>query len=464
MSILKSFHTESGRSKTKSQVTFQDISTPQHQPRQSMQSMQFELIKNTLEKDPDVEIVQGLEYWVANRNVEALRRMNTARMQLQRKLDQEDIVELAKIKRKGFDNSIKMEKEKVRYFKNFENECIEHYKDIQSKLNKTIQKRDAKRASQLNLKNEIFELQQQLEFIEKCIRISSTRALFAKMSQENIAVYLNKKQGSINNIKNEKTEILHKIEMIQIEVNKKEKILQKIEEKIYNLRKSFKIIKNDMIVNFLELLKKGVDTKGEGLYTIVKFLLGFGVDIKYDMFPDSLDEISKNCIVNLAKKYMEVDKFYENLSVYHESKHVQSTQREDIHQRLAKMTKTIKVRKPDYSEKRTKWLGEEKGSDDVLSNAGSESLRFEEKITKLKQEIKDMVIEEVRRLTRESLKYSKDPKKSISFVVGRDNVVKFNILILKELQNLNHIKEQTKTFNFTQNLLPKKIFSMPSGK
>ncbi|OMJ79593.1 hypothetical protein SteCoe_20363 [Stentor coeruleus] len=451
MSILKSFRTESRKSKPKSQVTFQDLSTPQHNPKKSIQ---LDFIKNTLEKDPDVEIVQGLEYWVANRNIEALKRMNTARLQLQRKLDQEDIVELAKIKRKGFDSSDKIEKEKIGYFKNFEYECIEHFKQIQSKLNKTIQKRDAKRASQLNLKNEIFELQQQLEFIEKYIRISSSKSLFIKMSQENIAVFLNKKQGSINNIKNEKIEILQKIEMIQIDVNKKEKKLKGIEEKIYNLRKTFKIIKNDMITNFLELLKKGVDTKGEGLYTIVKFLLEFGVNIKYEMFPDNLDEITMN-----SKKHMEVDMFYEDLSIYHDSKHTQSTEREDIHQRLAKLTKTIKIRKPDYSKKYTKWLGEEKILDDVVSNC-SESIKLEEKITRLKQEIKNILIEEVRRLTRDCLKTNKDPKKLISFVVGRDNVVKFNILILKELQNLKQIKEQTKTFSFTQNLLPKKNFSM----
>lgn len=409
----------------------------------------------------DIDAVKKLECWNFIKASNCLTRMNTAKESLDRKLKSEDIVEKELQKRKqGSENNL-TDKAKSKYYKTYEEECLNSYKEIQNKLVIKIELRDNLRKTQIEQKNELDQDQLRLKEIERQ-RIFSIGKLGSNKTdhdQGSILIDLLKKRKSILK-RNEivRNELIQNIEMLQIEISNKAKELKTIEEEIDLLRKGLKLVKQDIIKHFVEILKQGIDTKGEGLYTTVKFLLTFNITLEFENFPVGIDTTSIKCIVELAEKQLELDKCYEKLASFYMNKGSVTHRPLSIKDRLSELKKTTKVRKPDFSVKKGRvWYKQEllNSSIETFGTCASESTKTEERIKGLKREIQDIKDNEVKRLTRECLKNGKDVRVLAAYIVGTDNLVKYKLVMLKEFQSLEKIKEKTRTFSFTEYLVPR---------
>ena len=80
----------------------------------------------------------------------------------------------------------------------------------------------------------------------------------------------------------------------------KEKI-EKINDELNQFQYLFNELKDQQIEYFFEKLKKGVDTRYEGLSWIVKKLMELKTSIKPDLFPNFLDQEQINYIIQISK-------------------------------------------------------------------------------------------------------------------------------------------------------------------
>ena len=152
-----------------------------------------------------------------------------------------------------------------------------------------------------------------------------------------------KKRNSFIQKANETREVLiQNVEMLQIEIKNRAKDLQVVENEIDTLRKGLKLVKQDIIRYFMETLKQGNDTRGEGIYTTVKHLIGFKIDLKNENFPGVLDEASISCIQNIALKHIVLDELYEKLAQCYSNKGSISHHSLSIQDRIASLKKTVR--------------------------------------------------------------------------------------------------------------------------
>lgn len=414
----------------------------------------------------DIDSVTKLDLWNYSKAHECLTRTNTARESLERKLKSEDLVEKMLQRRKFGSQPLESGptyREKTKYYKNYEEECLNAYKEIQNKLVIKIESRDNIRKTQIDLKNELDSDQKKLKEIEKQRILSPYKLAITKNQDESpgILASLIKKRNSFIQKANETREVLiQNVEMLQIEIKNRAKDLQVVENEIDTLRKGLKLVKQDIIRYFMETLKQGNDTRGEGIYTTVKHLIGFKIDLKNENFPGVLDEASISCIQNIALKHIVLDELYEKLAQCYSNKGSISHHSLSIQDRIASLKKTIVVRKPDYSGKKKKkhgWFKEEflNVTQETFYSGCSETIRLEERINSVKAEIQELKENEVRRLTRECLKTGKDVNGLVSLIVGSDYLVKYKVVMLKEFQNVEKVKEKTRTFSFTEYLVPR---------
>lgn len=416
------------------------------------------------EASEDIESVKKLEYWNYNKARGCLTRMNTARESLERKLKSKDIVETELQKRKLGSNASEatlIDKGKSRYYKSYEEECLNTYHEIQNKLLIKIEKRDELRKVQIDQKNELDIHQKKLKEIERQRLLAPLKLNINKSDpDQNLVLIEMIKRRTILLNKNEelRNELIQNIEMLQIEIQNKSKELKAMEEEIDLLRKGLKLVKQDIISYNLQILKQGTDTKGEGLFTTVRLLLSFNIQVKPENFPSGIDSSSIQCIKDIAEKHLELDKCYEKMSNCYLAKGSVTQRPLSIKDRLANLKKTIKVRKPNFSnEKGRIWFKQEllNSSIETFGTNVSENSKIEDRIKGLKIEIQEIKDSEVKRLTRECLKSGKDVKVLAAYIVGTDNLVKYKLVMLKEFQNLEKIKQKTRTFSFTEYLVPR---------
>ena len=173
------------------------------------------------------------------------------------------------------------------------------------------------------------------------------------------------------------------------------------------------------------------------------------------MFPKELDDISIDVLVDIAEKSIEIDRIYEQLAQNKIGKDMNSIQKEDIQGRLNKLKKTLKTRKLDAPKTDEKFQSCDLfDSEDFFDHNFSESIKCEQKIQKIKAEILEIQIAEIKRLTRECSKSGKSVKNIASYIVGTDNIDKFMVYTHKEIKNIQTVRERIKTFSFSSRLLP----------
>ena len=85
----------------------------------------------------------------------------------------------------------------------------------------------------------------------------------------------------------------------------------------------------------------------------------------------------------------------------------------------------------------------------------SDTLKLEEHITLLKNQISHLQYEEIKRITRECLKHGNNVKPIIGYLTGVENIEKFLVVTKKEIKAIEEKKESITTFTFTSKLIPK---------
>ena len=282
--------------------------------------------------------------------------MDSAREDLMKKLNNENIVEQHKIKRKDLKTLLKtnQSKEKEKYIQAYEDECMGLFKNIQNSILATSEKRDQLRAIQTDIKTELTNYNRNLAMLNSTLNGSLRKQVGSIAKQADIAVYLSSQQNLRNSASREKFEVIQNIEMLQIEYKNRYTELIQVEESLEELRKSFRTTRASLISHYLSVLKDGTDTKREGLYTIVQSLISLGIDPKPSMFPKVLDQLSIECIITLAKKSIELNRLTEYFNNIKAGKSVNFSINRSIHERIASVTKTNKVKNMEILEKKNK--------------------------------------------------------------------------------------------------------------
>ena len=88
---------------------------------------------------------------------------------------------------------------------------------------------------------------------------------YQSQKKSDIALYLSNKQLYKETLSKQKIETQQHIEMLHIEINQISRKLIEIDQNASDLRKEKKLIKNELLSHYSELLKNGTDTRTEGL-------------------------------------------------------------------------------------------------------------------------------------------------------------------------------------------------------
>jgi hypothetical protein len=405
------------------------------------------------ETQSEIESVAKLEFWYSKKDSETLRKINSARSELLKKVNKEDIVELTKIKRKGIEIKDFHSKEISKYFQNYEEECMNLYRNTQDTILENTEKRDGLRTTIIEIKNEINQYTQKLTFIKNSQTATQKIFLRTGMKQGNLALYLSTLETARKNLESEKIEVIQNIEMLEIELKSKNKEIKDIENTLEDLRKNFRAIKNCLVEYYSQNLREGNDPKGNGLHSIVKNLLDFGVEVKPAMFPAILDQESIDCILKITEKIVKIHELSENLTLSRSGKSFSNAPKQDIHNRLADLSKTIRFKHPNNFHKSIKTLKSSLELESFDNYVQLDCIRNAEIIKNIKAEIFEMQVCEIKRITKDFTKTGCDIKTICSHIVGKDMLDKFMIIIRREIQNIQHIKDQLKTFNFSSKSL-----------
>lgn len=404
--------------------------------------------------NPDIATVENLEFWDSKWTSELKEIIFKAKEELQRKINHQDIVE-EKINKRKSSGNIDSTKEAFKYTKLYEENIMNTYKSIEKNLDDTINKRKAYRKKISDLKAEIKSYHESLEKLNSPL-ISTVHAI--GKDQREIASYLSAKQNYKENLSKQKLEIREHIEMIQIEVSYTSRELESIDDTTSKLRKELRLVKNELLQHYSALLKQGKDTRSEGLSWIIKIMLNLNQDIRRDMFPDCLDDKSIDCILQIAKKSLDLEQCHEKLLESKTHKTTNPRPKPDISARLSKLKKTIRVRRPEYNNKKITWNTSEVLDLDTANSSqilNLDNIKIEEKIKNIKNEIFKLQNEEVKRLTKECLRTGTGIKGMIGYIVGCESVEKFMVVAIREQREIEARKETISTFSFTSKLMPK---------
>ena len=182
-----------------------------------------------------------------------------------RKVNHENTVQENINKRKQDSKSsgtIEQIKEKSKYYEDF---MMKTYKETESKLSNSITTRE-------NLRKKICELKEEIQFyyttLDKYKHIVGNAIkshVYYSKSKSDVSSYLIAKQNFKDTINRERLEVQQHIEMLQIEITQISRDLFEYDENTSKLRKELRIVKNELILHYSELLKEGKDTRSEGL-------------------------------------------------------------------------------------------------------------------------------------------------------------------------------------------------------
>jgi hypothetical protein len=207
------------------------------------------------------------------------------------------------------------------------------------------------------------------------------------------------------------------------------------------------------------MLKEGDDSRGEGLCWVVKLLMRLKKKISFEMFPSCLDEKTIEVIIEIAKKSIELDDYYEKLAETRTPKSLISTEKPSIHLRLQWLKQSVRIRRPNYVMKKVQWAPEEALENTehtfYAHSTTQDSVKLEERIRIYHEEILNLQTSEVKRLTKTSLKTGANVRNLISLIVGGENVEKFMVVSMKKITEMKAAREATTTFSFMAKILPK---------
>ena len=131
------------------------------------------------------------------------------------------------------------------------------------------------------------------KYEEKVNKYREYLSIYEEINKE-IKVYEDKYESVKVDLESFISEINKKIDSISAEINK--------------FKYLFNELKEQQIEYYLEKLKKGIDTRNEGLSWIVKKLMEFRTKIEPNLFPNFLDQEQINYIIQISKLGLECNK------------------------------------------------------------------------------------------------------------------------------------------------------------
>lgn len=421
------------------------------------------------EDNPDASAVEALEFWNYKYDSDVQRQLAEAKKELKFKLENQGIVEENLSKRRKYikkSGEVSQTREISQCYKNYEDTLMNTFKDLEYKFQESIKNREAlrKKTSELN-----DEIQKHTLLIEKyeidytnALKRSNSTGRLARRSKDT-ASYLSSKQVHKEAMIKQKIETQKHIEMLQIEIISITKSINEYDTISSNYRNELKVVKKELIGHYSDMLKKGFDSRSEGLSWIVKLFLKLKQKVRKDMFPTCLDDKSIEVIVEIAKKSIELDENYDKLAETKDPRFMMFIGKPNIQTRLAWLKQSVRIRKPKYVMKKVKWAPEEalETIDEVAFTHTQihDSMKLEDNIKSSHEEIINLQTNEVRRLTKKCLKTGANIKTLIGYIVGSENVDRFMIVSMKKIKEMNQVREFTSTFSFMSKHLPKNYMS-----
>ena len=418
--------------------------------------------KSTLQSTTEAAEVKNLEFWEDKSSTKIREKIKLAKEELQRKLNNEDIVENNIKSRRSITKStgtLDTLKEKSRFCKAYEEELVQTCKALEDQIHESLSERETLRIQSCELNT---ESQDHYKMLEQCNGLLESAVHELKSStsrrRSQLALYLSTKQSYKESINKRKIELQQHIEMIHIETRKISRKLEESESKSSYLRKELRLVKQELVQHYLNLLKEGTDTRSAGLSWIVANLLGLHTEPTKEMLPTCVDERSFECILEIARKSLSLDVYYDKLAMSKAHSGLQFRPRADLKSRMQELKNNIRIRRPDFSTKRLSWNPPEmlvKQRESGFQDGIGEALKSEEQIRRIKGEILELKEEEVKRIARECLRSGGNVRTMIGYIVGIESIEKFMVLTMKELKEIETRKESTSTFSFTSRLIPK---------
>lgn len=424
------------------------------------QTFNYKRTSSQLDFERDLEIlsVMNLDYWEGVHTGEVQKPTNNS---LASKFHHQNLLEENKKRRqskvKPLSNN-ELNKINSKHFKDYENSLASAYKSIEKRLQESLTKRENQRKKLCDLKEEMNNLQQILEKIPKeLLKYTSQKEI--KKPGNAMSSYLSQKLMLKEKSEKQKLEIMQHMELLQIEISGISRDLQQCDEETSSIRKEIKLAKNELIFHYIEILKQGTDTRSEGLAWIVKALKKLNKEILREMMPLGMDEKSYSVILEIADRLIKLDQCYELLS--HSKtpdKRLVCEEKPALSERLNQVKKKMRIRKPEFFKKKLSWTDEELvqyQDGNWKKNYVSDAIRLEEMIKRLKSEILEIQKQETKRLTKECVKTGANLKTAVSRVVGVENLEKFLIISMKELKEIDVLRQSISTFKFSSKLMPK---------
>lgn len=423
------------------------------------------------DENPEATAVEALEFWDYKYDSEVQKQLVQAKAELSRKLNHQDIVEENLNKRKANSkstSSLDQTKEVSRFYKAYEDTLMSTYQDLECKFYETIKNRENLRKKTCEIKEEIKNFTLAMEKLDSAYGSALQKFQnfgHVSKSQKDMAQYLNAKQNHKENLFKQKIEAQQHIEMLQIEISHLSRELTELDANTSNMRNELKIVRKELISHYSALLKKGDDSRNQGLSWIVKLFLKLKHEVRKEMFPSCLDDKSIDVILRIAQKSLELDEHYDKLAETKAPKMMRHMEKQSIKMRLHKLKQNVRVRKPTYFKKKLSWAPSELmiDGDGAVSNYNriQDTMKLEESIKTAHQEIIDLQTSEIKRLTKESLRTGSNVRTMISYIVGVENLEKFMIISMKEIKEIRAVRESTSTFTFMSKFLPKNYSKSP---
>lgn len=418
-------------------------------------------------ENPEATVVEDLEFWDSKYDSNIYKQLIQAKAELQYKLKYQGVVEenlnKRKVKNKA-QNPLDQTKETSRFYKTYEDTLMNTYRELESKFQESLKNREALRKKTSELNDEVQNYTLLMEKYSSDYNIALKRSRSSgrstrRFTNVNMAQYLSAKQSHKELLTKQKAEAQQHIEMLQIQIKKIMRELVDYDSAASNHRTELKIVRKELIKHYSIILKEGDDSRGEGLCWIVKLLMRLKKKISFEMFPSCLDEKTIEVIIEIAKKSLELDDYYEKLAETRTPKSMISTEKPSIHLRLQWLKQSVRIRRPNYIMKKVQWAPEEalENTEQTFyaQSQTQDSVKLEERIRISNEEILNLQTSEVKRLTKTSLKTGANIRNLISLIVGAENVEKFMVVSMKKITEMKAAREATTTFSFMAKILPK---------
>lgn len=352
-------------------------------------------------------------------------------------------------------------KEKSMFYKQYEDELDKSLGNFEQKLKEINDYRESLRTEVMEMRNELKRSHDELEICRKNLEKLEKQRKYLTV-RTGAASYLSRRASIREEINHRESRYVIITEGITAEITKNTRAIDGLDEECALFRKEIKLIKNAQMKHFKKVLLEGKDTRNEGLQWVVKKLWKLDENVNKSDFPSYLDEISVDVIMQISKKSKEIEDYLAKItngSFGKSGKSYESSSNiREIQTRIAEVSKSIRI-------KRAETLGLEGKKSIVWENLTPSDFDFkykgmtglmvcEQKIERLKNDIKKLQDEEIKRIFKECFLNSYDEKKKVDLrvliatLVGVDNLDKYSTFVIKLKRDLENQLSTTKTFKF----------------